>query len=253
MITWASASDGDHADPNGWRKYIELASVLGYRYQDEHNATGAARRADEAMDLSERWVTAEPHNVDALAAATAAFMRGATTKEVGGQIATAITSLEKSVAYGERAIAAAPNEEAVSFMLSEAHVIFCDLLVDVRRYSDALTHARRSLQLMEPLSNHHPDNLRFRIMFLNANSAVGIAERRLGETDPAHIQLAVPFLERAFALAKETMRADPRNAQSKDNFIVHSTRLGLLFISLKSSRPRFMHIQKRMEWHASWL
>ena len=86
---------------------------------------------------------------------------------------------------------------------------------------------------MESLSNHHPDNLRFRIMFVNANSAVGMTERRLGESDSAHIQLAVPFLQRAFALAEETMRADPRNAQSKDNFIVHSTRLGLLLVSLK--------------------
>ena len=215
------------------RKYIEVASVLGYRYQDEHNATEAARWADEAMDLSERWITAEPHNEDALAAATAAFMRGATTKEVGGQIENAITSLKKAVIYGERAIDVAPKEEAISFLLAEANVIFCDLLVDVRRYSEALIHARRSLQLMEPLCIHHPDNSRFRVMFLNANSAVGIAERRLGETDPAHLQLAVPFLQRAFALAEETMRADPRNAQSKDNFIVHSTRLGLLFVSLK--------------------
>jgi serine/threonine protein kinase len=215
------------------RKYIELASLLGYRYQDEHNATEAARWADEAMGLSETWVKAEAQNVDALASATAAFMRGATTKEVGGQIANAITSLEKSVTYGERAIATAPNEESISFLLSEAHVIFCDLLVDVRRYSDALIHARRSLQLMEPLWRHHPDNSRFRVMFLDANSAVGIAERRLGETEPSHLQLAVPFLQRAFALAEETMRADPRNAQSKDNFIVHSTRLGLLLVSLK--------------------
>jgi eukaryotic-like serine/threonine-protein kinase len=225
--------DDRSKDPALRRKYIELASVLGYRYQDEHNATEAARWADEAMDLSGGWVTAEPQNVDALAAATAAFMRGATTEEVSGQIAKAIMSLEKSVTYGERAIAAAPNEEAVSFLLSEAHVIFCDLLVALRRYSDALIHARRSLQLMQPLWVHHPDNSRFRIMFLNANSAVGVAERRLGETDPAHLQLAVPFVQLAFLLAEETMQADPKNAQSKDNFIVHSTRLGLLLVSLK--------------------
>ena len=225
--------DDRSSNPVLRRKYIELASALGYRYQDEHNATVAARWADEAMDLSETWIMAEPHNLDALAAATAAFMRGATTKEVGGEIANALKSLEKAVRFGERAIAGAPNEESVSFLLSEAHVIFCDLLVEVGRYCDALIHARRSLQLMEPLWSHHPDNSRFRVMFLNANSAVGIAERRLGETDPAHLQLAVPFLQHAFALAGETMHADPRNSQSKDNFIVHSTRLGLLFVSLK--------------------
>jgi serine/threonine protein kinase len=215
------------------RKYIELLSDLGYRYQDEHSAKEAARWADEAMDLSHKWVTAEPQNVDALAAATAAFMKGATTGEVGGQIASALGSLEKAVAYGERARALAPKDEALSFSLAEAYVIFCDLLVDLRRYSDALTQARHSLQLMEPLRVQHPDNSRFRVMFLDANSAVGIAERRLGETDPRHLQSAAPFLERAFALAGEAMRADPRNAQSKADFIVHCTRLALLLASLK--------------------
>jgi len=215
------------------RKYIELAAALGYRYQDERNASGAARWADEAMGLSEKWVAAEPQNVDALAAAAAAFMRGATTKEVGGQIGNALGSLEKSVAFGERALVTVPNDETVSFLLSEAHVIFCDLLVDVSRYSDALIHARRSLQLIEPLWARHPDNSRFRIMFLNANSAVGIAERRLAETNPTHLKLALPFLQRAFALAEETMQADPRNVQSKADYVVHCTRLGLVLVTMK--------------------
>jgi tetratricopeptide (TPR) repeat protein len=211
-----------------------LAAVVGYQYQSEHNAKDAARWADEAMRLGKEWAAAEPENVDALAAATAAFMRGATMKEVSGEIVNALESLKKAALYGERAVAAAPNNEAVAFLLSEAHVIFCDLLVDIGRYSDAAVHARRSLQLIEPLWVHHPDNSRFRIEFLNANSAVGIAERRLGETDPAHLQLATPFLQRAFLLAGESMRADPRNAQSKADFIVHCTRLGLLFASLKN-------------------
>jgi serine/threonine protein kinase/tetratricopeptide (TPR) repeat protein len=215
------------------RKYIDLVSVLGYRYQDERNATEAARWTDQAIDLSEKWVAAEPHNADALAAATAAFMRGATTKEVNGQIAVALHSLDKSTAYGERALAAAPNDQTISFALSEAYVISCDLLVDVGSYSEALIYAQRSLQLIEPLSAQHPDDSRFRMMLVNANSAVGIAERRLGETDPAHLQRAVPSLRRAFELAKEVMHADPRNVQSKDNFIVHSSRLGLLFVSMK--------------------
>jgi serine/threonine protein kinase/tetratricopeptide (TPR) repeat protein len=215
------------------RKYIDLASALGYRYQDEQNATEAARWADQAIDLSEKWVAAEPHSVDALAAATAALMRGATTKEVNGQIAIALHSLDKSTAYGERALAAAPNDQTISFLLSEAYVISCDLLVNVGHYSEALIHARRSLQLIEPLCAQYPDNSRFRMMLVNANSAVGIAERRLGETDPAHVRRAVPFLQRAFVLAEEVMHGDPRNVQSKDNFIVHSTRLGLLFVSMK--------------------
>ncbi|HEX4771486.1 MAG TPA: serine/threonine-protein kinase [Bryobacteraceae bacterium] len=220
-------------DPVIRRKYIQMTAALGYRYQDERDARKAARWADEAMNLAENWVAAEPQNVDALAAATAAFMRGATTKEVGGGVASAVKSLEKSVAYGERALAAAPNDEAVSFLLSEANVIFCDLLIDLGRYPEALIHARASLELMEPLYVHHPENSRFRVMFLNANSAVGIAERRIGETDLSHLQVAVPFLERAFALAEETMHADARNAESKDSFIVHGTRLGLLFVSMK--------------------
>jgi serine/threonine protein kinase/tetratricopeptide (TPR) repeat protein len=215
------------------RKYIELASTLGYRYQDEHNAKDAARWADQAIELGKKWVAAEPHSVDALTAAAAALMRGATTKEVHGQIAAALNSLDKSVAFGERALAGAPNDEAISFVLSEAHVIFCDLLIDVGRYPEALVHARRSLQLIEPLSAHHPDSSRFRVMLVNATSAVGISERRLGETDSKHLLLAAPFLQRAFELAEEAMRADPRNVQSKDNFIVHGTRLGLLFVSMK--------------------
>jgi serine/threonine protein kinase len=230
---YGKLGDDQAKNPVLRRKYIELASALGYRYQDEHNAKGAARWADQAISLSERWVAAEPHSVDALTAAAAAFMRGATTKEVGGQIAAAVNSLNKSIGYGERALAASPNDETVLFLLSEAYVIFCDLLIDVGRYTEALIHARRSLQLIEPLCAHHPDSSRFRVMLMNANSAVGIAERRLGETDPRHLQLAAPSLQRAFELAEEAMRADPRNVQSKDNFIVHATRLGLLFVSMK--------------------
>ena len=215
------------------RRYIELASALGYRYQDEHNATEARRWTDQAVDLSEKWVTAEPHNVDALAAATAAFMRDATTKEVGGQIAVAQDRLEKSIAYGERALAIVPSDDTVSFVLSEAHVIFCDLLIDLGRYPEALIHARRSLQLIEPLCTRHPDSTRDRVMLMNANSAIGIAERRLGEADPRHLPMAAPFLQRAFLLAEEAVHADPRNVQAKDSFIVHGTRLGLLFVSMK--------------------
>jgi tetratricopeptide (TPR) repeat protein len=215
------------------RKYIELASFLGYRYQDERNAKEAARWADEAMDLSDEWVAAEPQSVDALAAATAALMRGATTQQVGGQTASALRSLEKSVALGERAITAAPEDEAVAMLVSEAHNIFCNLLVIVNRYSDALIHARRDLQLIEPLWVRHPDNPRLRLMFLNANSAVGIAERRLGESDQHHLQLALPYLQRAFALAGEATRADPRNAQSKARFVVDSSRLGFLLVDMK--------------------
>jgi tetratricopeptide (TPR) repeat protein len=101
------------------------------------------------------------------------------------------------------------------------------------RYPEALTHARRSLQLIGPLCAHHPDNARFRVMLMNANSAIGIAERRLGESDRKHLPVAAPFLQRAFGLAEEAVRADPRNVQAKDNFIVHGTRLGLLLVSMK--------------------
>lgn len=215
------------------RKYIELVSALGYRYQDEHNATEATRWSDQAIDLSEKWVTAEPHNVDALAAATAAFMRDATTKEVGGQIAVARDRLDRSIAYGERALGLVPNDETVSFVLSEAYVVSCDLLIDLGRYPEALIRARRSLQLIEPLSAHHPDRARFRVMLMNANSAIGIAERRLGEANPKHLPMAAPFLQRAFGLAEEAVRADPRDVQAKDSFIVHGTRLGLLLVSMK--------------------
>jgi tetratricopeptide (TPR) repeat protein len=220
-------------NPARRRNYIELAASLGYRYQDEHNAKEAARWADEAMRLSEKWISAEPQNVDALAAGTAAFMRGATTREVGGQITAAVTSLEKAVMYGESALSIAPGDPAISFLLSEAEVIYCDLLVDLTRYSDALLRARRSLQLIEPLWAGHPHDRRFRIMFLNANSAVGIAERRLGETDPKHLQAALPFLRRAFDLAADAMHADPRNVQERSSFIVHCNRLCLLLVSLK--------------------
>jgi serine/threonine protein kinase len=224
----------DHShSPAYRRKYIELAASLGYRYQDEHNAEEAARWADEAMRLSEKWISAEPQSIDALAAGTAAFMRGATTREVGGQITAAVTSLEKAVTYGERALSLAPGDRAISFLLSEAYVIYCDLLVDLTRYSDALVRARRCLHLIEPLWAGHPHDRRFRIMFLNATSAVGIAERRLGETDPKHLQLALPFLQRAFDLAAEAMHADFRNMQDRANFIVHSNRLCLLLVSLK--------------------
>ena len=225
--------DDQSENPALRRKYIEMASFLGYRYQDEHNAKEATRWADEAVRLADKWVDAEPQSVDALAAATAAFMRGATTQEVGGQTANALRSLEESVAFGERAMSAAPGDQAVAMLVSEAHNISCNLLVLVHRYSDALGHARRDLELIEPLWRRHPDNPRLRLRFLNANSAVGIAERRLGEADSRHLELALPYLQRAFALAGETMHADPRNTQNKGRFVVDSSRLGFLLVDLK--------------------
>lgn len=225
----------DHAaDPVLRRKYIELAAALGYRYQDEHNGAGAKRWAEEASSLGEQWVAAEPHNPHALTAAAAALMQGATSKEVSGQVAGAVRDLDKSVSYAERALAAASADDSITFTASEAHMISCDLLVAVGRYPGALIQAKRSLQLIEPLSLRHPENLRFRAMLMNANSAVGIAERRLGETDPKFFNTAAPYLERAFNLALETMRADPRNEKSKDSFIVHSGRLALQLVSMKS-------------------
>ena len=215
------------------RKYIELASLLGYWYQDEHNAKEAARWADEAMGLSEKWVMAEPRSVDALAAAAAAFMRGATTREVGGHIASAVRSIEKSTAFGERALAAAPQDETVRILVSDCHRIYSELLVNVKRYSDALSHGRRSLELIEPLWVRNPHDPRLRLKFLLANSCVGIAEHPLGEADRTHLELALPYLERALSLADETMRADPRNARSKSSFIAHCSRLTHLLTTMK--------------------
>jgi tetratricopeptide (TPR) repeat protein len=225
--------DDRSAIPALRRKYIELASLLGYWYQDERNAKEAAKWAVEAMGLSEKWVAAEPRSIDALAAATAAFMRGATTQEVGGQIASAVRSIEKSAAFGERAFAAAPGDETVRILVSDCHRIYDELLVNIKRYSDALFHGRRCLELIEPLWKGNPHNPQLRLKLLNADSCVGIAERHIGETDGSHLELALPYLQRALSLADETMRADPRNARSKSSFIAHSSRLCHLLTTMK--------------------
>jgi tetratricopeptide (TPR) repeat protein len=225
--------DDRSAIPALRRKYVELASLVGYWYQDERNAKGAARWADEAMSLSEEWVAAEPRSVDALAAATAAFMRGATTQEVGGQIASAVRSIEKSAAFGERALAAAPGDDTVRLLLSDCHRIYNELLVNIKRYSDALFHGRRALELIEPLVARNPHNPQLRLKLLHADSCVGIAERHLGEADRSHLELALPYLQRALSLADETMLADPRDARSKSSFIAHSSRLCHLLTTMK--------------------
>jgi len=217
--------DNRSAVPSLRRKYIELASLLGYWYQDERNAAEAARWTEEAMSLSEKWVAAAPASVDALSAATAAFMRGATTQEVGGQISSAVQSIAKSTAFGQRALAAAPKNETVRLLISDCHRVYSELLVNMKRYSEALAHGRRSLELIEPLWARNPHDPQLRLKLLHADSSVGIAEHNLGKTDGSHLEMALSYLQRAFLLADETMRADPRNARSKGSFVAHASRL----------------------------
>jgi eukaryotic-like serine/threonine-protein kinase len=224
--------DDRSATPAFRRKYIELAALLGYRYQDEHNAREAARWADEAMGLSEKWIGAEPHSADALAAATAAFMRGATTQEVGGQTAAAVRSLERAAGFGEQAIAAAPHDEAVCILGADSQRIYSELLESVKRYSDALVHGRRALQLIEPLWVRRPEDPLLRLKLEGANSAVGMAEHHLGETDPKHLELALPYLRRSYELADEAMRADSRNVRNKSLLVAYCSRYCSLLVTM---------------------
>jgi tRNA A-37 threonylcarbamoyl transferase component Bud32/tetratricopeptide (TPR) repeat protein len=225
--------DNRSANPALRRKYVELVSLLGYWYQDERNAKEAARWADEAMNLSEKWVAAEPRSIDALAAATAAFTRGGTTQEVGGQIASAARTLERSTVLGERALAAAPEDDTVRIVVSESHRSYSELLVNLKRYSDGLAHAQRVLELIEPLWTRKPNDPLLRLNVTRAESGIGIAEHYVGKTDGNHLALALPHLQRALSLAEETMRADLRNARSKSAFIVHCSRLCHLLITMK--------------------
>jgi tRNA A-37 threonylcarbamoyl transferase component Bud32 len=215
------------------RKYIELTSLLAYWYQDVRNAKEAGRWADEAMGQSQQWVAAEPRNADAMAAATAAFMRGATTEEVGGQIEKAVRDCEKSTVFGERAVSAAPDDEAITLLAVEAHLTQTDLLVTVRRDADALGHGRRALQLMEALSGRRPENPQIRKKVLGANSSIGITEHQIGHSDPSHLALALPYLQRAFEMADADMRADPRNVYAKSAFVVHASRLASLLTTMR--------------------
>jgi len=222
--------DDQSADPSLRRKYIELASLLAYWYQDERNAREAARWADEAVTLSARWIAVEPRSVDALAAATVAFMRGATTQEVGGHIADALLSLEKSADYGERALATAPGDTTIRIFVSDSHRIYSELLVNTKRYSDSIFHGRRALELIEPLWERNPHDRLLRLKLMYATSAVGCAEGSLGKS---HLLFALPYLERAVSLSEEVMRADPRNTRSKTLFIAHSSRLSHLLAAMK--------------------
>ncbi|MBZ5595896.1 MAG: hypothetical protein LAP39_26950 [Acidobacteriia bacterium] len=130
-------------------------------------------------------------------------------------------------------IAAAPEDQTVRILVSDSHGVYSELLVNIKRYSDALFHGRRALELIEPLWARNPHNPQLRLKLLHADSAVGIAERHLGETDSTHLELALPYLQRALSLADETMRADPRSARSKSSFIAHSSRLCHLLTSMK--------------------
>src|SRR5262249_8139060 len=149
-----------------------LVSDLGYKYQDAHNTKEAARWADEAMNLSETWVAADPWSRDALAAATAAFARGGTTQEVSGQTGTALRTLDKSTAFGERAIAAAPGDDAVAMLVADSERTYSEMLETVGRYSDALLHAQRALRLVEPQWTRSPGDPRVRQKLMGAMSAV---------------------------------------------------------------------------------
>jgi len=197
------------------------------------NAREAARWADEAVTLSARWVAVEPRTVDALASATIAYTRGATTQEISGHIADALLSLEKSVDYGERALAAAPRDTTVRILVSDSHRIYSELLANTKRYSDAVFHGRRALELIEPLWERNPNVRLLRLKLLYAASAVGGAEGCLGKTDNSHLLLALPYLERAVSLSEEVMLADPRNTRSKTSFIAHCSRLSHLLTTMK--------------------
>ncbi len=214
------------------RKYIELASLLGYRYQDEHNAREAARWANEAIALGETWIAAEPRNRDALAAATTALMRGATTQEVGGQTAAALHSLEKATALGEQAITAAPHDATIRLVTGDSERTYSELLESVKRYSDALVHGQRALQLIEPLWARRPEDPVLRLKLEGANSAVGMAEHYLGEREPKHLDLAIPYLRRSYELADEAMHADSRNVRNKSRFVAYCSRYCSLLVTM---------------------
>ncbi|HYP06063.1 MAG TPA: serine/threonine-protein kinase [Bryobacteraceae bacterium] len=226
---------GDHqsTSPALRRKYIDLAAFLGYRFQDGKSTGGAAMWANEAMQLAEQWVNAEPNNPDALAAATSAFMRAGTTMEVGGQIEKARVILQKAIAYGERALVAAPGQDSIHISVSTAERIYADLLQTLKRHEEAAQHGRRSLQLIEPHWKKNPNDGALRSHFISANSSVGIAERGLGATDPSRYPVALIHLQRAYDLAREAMLADPKDTRSKSAFVVHTHRLAALMTAMK--------------------
>jgi len=213
------------------RKYIELASLTGYRYQDEHNAREAAKWANEAMRLGEEWIRSEPHNPNALAAATAAFMRGATTQEVGGQTAAALGSMEKAAASGESAIAVAPADASIRILATDAQRMYSEVLETIKRYSDALVHGERALRLIEPLWAQRPGDRALRLKLEAANSAAGIAEHHLGERDPKHLERALSYLRRSYELADEAMQEDRRNLRNKSLFVAYCSRYCRLLVT----------------------
>ncbi len=215
------------------RKYVELASFLGYRYQDERNAREAAKWADEAVGLADKWVTDEPKSVDALAAATAAFMRAGTTKEVSGRTASALGVLEKASDFSERAVAAAPTDEKVLLVASQAQRIYSQFLSTLKNYNGALEHGHRALQLIEASWPAHSKDPAWRAAVLHANNSIGTAEQRLGEANTQHFERGLPYLERAVSLAEEAMIADPRDLRSKATYVASSSRLCSLLVAMK--------------------
>lgn len=225
--------DNRSSDPALHLKYIELASELGYRLQDGKSSQRAQAWADEAIGLSEKWLTAEPNNSEALMAATLAFTRGATTYELAGQIDRSIQTLEKAILYGQTALSIRPDDRLARLRLCAAERTYSELLHTVKRYSDALDHALNALRLVAPLWEADPADREVRGHFRTSNSAVGSAERALGSKEPGHLSRSIPYLRQAFDLSEREMNEDPGNTKYRRAFVVDSHRLASAFIDLK--------------------
>jgi tetratricopeptide (TPR) repeat protein len=142
--------------------------------------------------------------------------------------------MRKAVEFGERALEMYAGPDA-AYSLAITEYIFANMLLNLKKADEALTHAQRAVALIEPLHLADPANQKWRRGYQLSLSSAGIAHRALSSSDPRQLPLAVQILERAHALASKASGEDPKNARAKDDLIAQSHRLARALI--QSGKP----------------
>jgi hypothetical protein len=217
--------DERSADVTQRASFINLAGTLAERYQRDRNAAEAARWGDEATRLAVAWVDSEPQRPEALAAAWRALRRQGTRLETAGQVSRSRESFEKSLEFAERVRAIGALGHEADYNLALTEYTYSNMLLNLKDTAGALTHAQRSLALMEHLHHVDASNPKWRRVYQLSLSSAGIAHFALADSDPRHLPVSVQLLERAHLIASETMKADPKDTRAKDDFIAQCHRL----------------------------
>jgi predicted Ser/Thr protein kinase len=211
--------------------FIRLASTLASRYQTAKNASEAARWAEEATKLAMLWVDSEPQRLEALEAARLAFRSEGTRLETAGHAARSREVFERSLHFAERVRALGTWGHDAEYNLAVTEFTFANMLLNLKDAPAALAHAQRALTLMQRLHDADAANSKWRRAYQLSLSSAGIAHFALAASEPRSLSISIRLLEHAHLLAAESMRADPKDALAKDDFIAQCHRLARSLIS----------------------